>query len=115
MAADVVTLGLATVRDRLAAVNDGFGALLDAFEPEARVSFDRFRQEDLTGQEMMLRVVAVIAGRYTGATAGEDATRAKLLAPILHQNEAVAESFRRKRTVTDVNPNSGEDEPVPVG
>jgi len=114
LAADVVTLGLATVRDRLAAVNNEFGALLDAFEPDARVSFDRFRQEDLTGQEMMLRVVAVIAGRYNGATAGDDATRAKLLAPILHQNEAVAESFRRKRTVTDVNPNSGEDEPVPV-
>jgi hypothetical protein len=114
LAADVVTLGLATVRDRLAVVNEEFGTILDAFEPEARVSFDRFRQEDLTGQEMMLRVVAVVAGRYNGAAAGDDAMRAKLLAPILHQNAAVAESFRRKRAVTDVNPNSGEDEPVPV-
>lgn len=114
LAADIVTLGLAAVRDRLVAVNDEFGTILDAYEPEARMTFDRFRQEDLTGQEMMLRVVAVIAGRYNGATAGDDATRANLLAPILQQNAAVAESFRRKRSITDVNPNNGEDEPVPV-
>jgi hypothetical protein len=56
------------------------------------VTFKELRKEDLLGQEMMLRVVAAIAGRYNGSMDGQDATRAALLAPILQQNDAVAES-----------------------
>jgi hypothetical protein len=105
---DAVLIGLQPMRDRLVAVNQEFGKLLDAFEPASKVTFEELRKEDLLGQEMMLRVVAAIAGRYNGSKDGHDAKRASLLAPILEQNDAVGESYRRKRTITDVDPESGE-------
>jgi hypothetical protein len=105
---DAVLIGLQPMRDRLVAVNQEFGSLLDAFEPASKVSFEGLRKEDLLGQELMLRVVAAIAGRYTGSKDGDDAKRAALLAPILQQNDQVGESYRRKRTITDVDPDSGE-------
>lgn len=105
---DVVLIGLQPMRDRLVEVNKEFGDILDAFEAGARVTYDAWRNEDLLGQERMLRVVAYVAGKYNGAKDGDDAMREKLLAPILQQNEAVADTYRKRRAITDVDPDDGQ-------
>jgi len=105
---DAVLIGIGPMRDRLASVNKEFGEMLDAFQPETKISYDAWRTEDKLGQEKLLRVLAVIAGKYCGAKPGDDEMRTKLLAPILQQNDAVADTYRRRRPVTDVNPDSGE-------
>ncbi len=114
LADDVVLIGLAPMRDRLALVNKEFGQILDAFQPEVKVTYDAWRTEDRLGQEKLLRVVAVIAGKYCGARPGDDDMRTKLLAPILDQNDAVADTYRRRRPVTDIDPDNGEDVTPPA-
>jgi hypothetical protein len=104
---DVVLVGVAPMVDRLAQVNAEFGNLLDGFQPPAKVTFEQLRTQDLLGQELMLRVVASIAGRYNGHKAGDDDKRTALLSPILAQNQEVAETYRRKTRVSDVDPSTG--------
>jgi hypothetical protein len=104
---DVVLVGVAGMVDRLAQVNAEFGNLLDAFQPPAKVTVEELRTQDLLGQELMLRVVAFIAGRYNGHKAGDDDKRTALLGPSLAQNHEVAETYRRETRVSDVDPSTG--------
>ena len=106
-------LGLRPMVDRLRVVNGDLGGIIDEIKARAKVSFDEVRTSDSAGQTAMLRVVAAVAGRFNGSEPGDDDMRAKLLGPILEQNEKVGELYRRKSRVTDVDPNSGEvTEPV---
>jgi len=86
---------------------EGSTQILDAVQPETK-AYDAWGTEDALRQEKLLRVVVTTAGKYCGARPGDDETRTRLLAPVLQQNDAVAETYRRRRPVTDVHPDSGE-------
>ena len=114
LAEPIDLLGLRPMADRLRVVNEDLGKIIDEVKSRAKVSFDEVRTADAAGQLAMLQVVADILGRFKGREPGDDAMRAKLLGPILEQNEKVGELYRRRARVTDVDPESGEVTDPPV-
>ncbi|MFW5740463.1 MAG: hypothetical protein ACOC1F_08860 [Myxococcota bacterium] len=107
-------LGVRPMIDRLAVVNDEMGAIIDEVKTRAPVTWDDIKAADAAGQLAMLQVVAEIIGRFSGRKPGDDEMRAKLLAPILEQNDKVGELYRRRSKVTDVDPESGEENDPPI-
>jgi hypothetical protein len=111
MAKDVKTAGVEPIVTRIASVNTRFGALVDQRKSGSALAFSDVRDADASGELAFLQIVAVIVGRE----ARNDVQRARLLAPILAQNDEIAELHRRNRKVPDVDPNTGEvRDPVPT-
>lgn len=54
-------------------------------------------------------------GKHHARTPEGTAARLALLGPILRQNEAIGVSLRARRTPTDVNPETGEEQPNSPG
>jgi hypothetical protein len=104
---EVALLGLTSIVERLTLVTTEFGQLIDQNKPQRTVAYDKLRDAEVIGHDLMLRFVAAVAVRHNGAKPGDDAARASLLAPIVEQNEVVR-SLYRKRAVTDVDPETGE-------
>jgi hypothetical protein len=104
LAADVQAAGLEPIVARLAEVNTRFGQLLDQHKPQGGIAYEQLLQANADGELALLRIVAMLTGR----TAKDDAERARLLEPILQQNEQIAHSHRRSAKVPDVDPNTGE-------
>jgi ribosomal protein S15P/S13E len=97
-----------TPADRLVGLTDEFAQALEA--PQNRpVAFSEVRAARLQGQERMLRVAAKILGKFNGENPGDAEARQKLMTPIVDQNERIADYYRRKRPVPDIDPDSGED------
>ncbi len=63
--------------------------------------------------ELLLQAVAIILGKYPSDNDADLAGRAKLLAPIFRQNDAIRDYLRARRPVVDVNPETGEPEASP--
>lgn len=114
LAPAVKELGLGRLAKRLA---DLAGAYRDALDtpPPSLVAWGRVRAARAEGQGMLLEAVAIIVGKYHRRTPEGAGERALLLAPILRQQEAVAQYLKARRTVADVNPETGTDEPVVSG
>ena len=110
LAADVEKAGVLAIVQRLTDVNTRFGALLDKRNEESNLSYADVREADSEGQIKFYQIIAMLMGRE----AENDAERARLLAPILAQNEEIGELYRRRRAVPDVDPTTGEvTEPSP--
>jgi len=105
--ADVEVLGIRSMLDRLAAVVAEFGQLLDENKPQPTVTYEQIRKAEARGQTLMLQFVNGVCDKHDGEQPGGDAERARLLGPIVEQNEIVRELYR-KRAITDVNPDTGE-------
>ncbi len=105
LAADVQKIGLTPIVERLAVVNTRFGEVLDAHQGEAELRFDKVKQADDQGQRELVVIVATILGRE----ARNDAERARLLGPIYAQHDELAEKYRQRAKVTDVDPESGKE------
>ena len=86
-----------------------------AVEGGTKLSFDDVKAARAKGQSLMLEAVAMILGLYPSDSAADQAGRAKLLGPILKQNEAIREYLRARRAVEDVNPETGAPEPAQAG
>lgn len=111
----VTELGLTRLVKRLAKLAVDYRAAQEAPAAEI-VGYDKVRAARAVGQENILQAVAMILGLYPKSTPEHQASRAKLLAPILKQNEAIRLYLRSRRTVQDVNPETGEVDPnAPVG
>ena len=82
-------------------------------ETSREVSYDQVREARAVGQEAMLRVVAKILGDLPGSESQEALARQSLLGPVMNQNRRIAEAFSSRRPVTDVDPETGEEEPEP--
>jgi hypothetical protein len=110
---DLATLGVVPMISRLRTVNDSLGKLIDQSRAKSGVAWDTVQQSDTAGQQQLLQVVAAIVGRFSGRHPGDNDKRAALLEPILEQNEKVADMYRKRARVTDVDPETGkETEPV---
>ena len=113
--APVVTeLGLERLRDRLAGLAVQYRTALEKSDPETLV-FGKVRAARAEGQDLLLEAVAIILGKHHGKSAADMAARAELLAPILEQNEAIGALIRSRRSVTDVHPDTGAEEPEGAG
>lgn len=111
----VTELGLTRLVKRLTKLAVDYRAAQEAPTAET-VGWDKVRAARAAGQEDLLQAVAMILGLYPKSTPEHLATRANLLAPILKQNEAIRLYLRSRRTVQDVNPETGEVDPnAPVG
>jgi len=104
LAADVEKAGVGAIVLRLTDVNTRFGALLDKRNEASNLSYADVREADSEGQIKFFQIIAMLMGRE----AENDAERARLLGPILAQNEEIGELYRRRRTVPDVDPATGE-------
>ncbi len=80
--------------------------------PAKTTSFDEVKVSRTQGQTLMLQAVAMILGQYPSESDADVAGRRALLEPILKQNEAIRVYLRERRSVEDVNPTTGEIEPV---
>ena len=108
--ADVELAGVSGFVQKLADVNARFGELLDKREEASGLSYGDVKSAEEKGHVAFLQVVAMLVGRE----AENDAERARLLDPILKQNEAIGLMHKRRRNVPDVNPDTGEVTDPPV-
>ena len=83
--------------------------------PARTVTFDEVKAARQKGQNRLLQAVAMILGQYPSESETDVAGRRALLAPILKQNEAIRDYLRARRTVEDVNPETGEVVPAAPG
>jgi hypothetical protein len=111
MLTDVDTAGVRPIVDRIAQTNERFGKAIDKSKVHSGLTFAEVRDADAKGQLAFLRVFAIITGKH----ANNDDERARLLAPILRQNDEIGLLYRRNRKIPDVDPNTGEaTEPLPT-
>ncbi len=116
LASEVELLGIEREVQRM-------GQLVEAFEEELATAeanvttFDEVRE----ARELLHEYVAIVVGQVIAAYPSLDETatreRESLLAPLNDQQERVAADYRRRRRVTDVDPDTGEelqedDEPI---
>lgn len=107
----VKDLGLSRYATRLSKIGKDYDVALKA-TPEKGVDYSQVRAARQRSHEFLLEVVAMIIGRYPLTTDKHVATRQHLLAPILAQNEAIAVYLRSRRTIEDVDPETGETQPT---
>lgn len=103
----VKELGLTRQATRLTKLAIDYRAALEAPAPPA-LDFGSVRAARAEGQSLMLQTVAMIVGMFPKNSPEHVQGRTELLTPILKQNEAVGQYLRSRRTVEDVNPETGE-------
>lgn len=110
LASAVKDFGLVRLAKRL---SDLAGDYRDALEspPPSLLDWGKVRAARSEGQGLLLEAVAIILGKHHQRSAEGVAARMALLGPILQQNEAIGSYLRARRSVTDVHPETGHDDP----
>jgi hypothetical protein len=107
--ADVVSdLGLQRQVARLRALMEAYAEALLGL-PQALIEFKALRAERWLGHELMLGVVAQVLGLYHAPDPASVASREALLLPVRVQDQRVSEYLKRRRRVSDVDPDTGEE------
>jgi hypothetical protein len=114
LAPSVKELGLGRLLKRLAGLAVEYREALEA-PPPSLIAWGRVRAARAEGHGLLLEAVAIIVGKHHQRTPEGTAARLALLAPILKQNEAIGQYLRARRSVSDVNPDTGEEEPDSPG
>lgn len=102
----VKELGLVRLATRLADLAVVYRAAIGAPD-ESTLVFGDVRAARIEGQDRLLEAIALVLGRHHGKTAVDVAAREDLLGPILAQNEAIRAAMKARRSVVDVNPETG--------
>lgn len=110
----VKELGLGRLVKRLAELAERYRAALAAPAPET-LEFGNVRAARAKGQDLLLEAIALVLGRHHSSSPDDVAGRADLLGPILEQNAEIAAAFRGRRTIVDVNPETGQLDPKAPG
>ncbi len=109
---DLAALGIEPLVEQLDRLADQFEDALANYDRRP-VGWDEVREADERGQEAMLQVVVKVLGTYPTRSDEDVEARSELLEPILEQNARIGELHRNDRTVTDVDPETGEETPPP--
>jgi len=109
LAPTVTSLGLTLSVNRLVAVAAEYEAALAAVET---LEFGQVKAAREAGQDYLLRLTAKIIGTFDEPSGPIAENRAALLAPILKQNQAINDHIRARRSVPDVDPTTGEEQPA---
>jgi hypothetical protein len=113
LAGTVEKLGSIKLVKRLTKLTSEFRAELET-EPATRIIFDQVRAARARGQRNMLQAVAIIIGRYHGDSQEHVSKRDILLSPIMRQSDEIGAYMKSRRTILDVDPETGEPEPLPA-
>jgi hypothetical protein len=106
-------LGIEPLVDQLDRLADQFADALANYD-ERPVGWDEVRAANEHGQEAMLQAIVKVLGTYPTQKKEDVEARSKILGPIREQDERIAELHRNEQTISDVDPESGE-ENVPPG
>ncbi len=101
-------MGLDDFTDGLVTANSRFRAALKT-ETSPATTYDEVRAANALGQERLLRILARILGDHADINPEADEARARLLDPILEQNEKIGAYLRQNRTPPDVDPRTGDE------
>ncbi|MCG8421655.1 MAG: hypothetical protein MJE77_27360 [Proteobacteria bacterium] len=102
----VVDLGLERPTRRLAALTEEYRAALEAGDTH---DFDTVCAARTRGQTYLLETVALIVGRfYRNDDPVHAARRDVLLRPIVEQNNAIRDYLNARRTIRDIDPETGQ-------
>ncbi|RAL20620.1 hypothetical protein DL240_16445 [Lujinxingia litoralis] len=104
----VDALGLGRAVERLRRLTGEFKAELDR-DRDPGVSFDQVRAARHQLHEVTCSVLIGILYHLDAGDASSAALRARILEPLLDQQERVAQAYSRHRSPTDVNPETGEE------
>lgn len=110
----VKELGLGSFTQRIGKLNEQYREA-QRQTPADVVDFSEVRAARQRGQELLLEVVVMIAGRFPLGTSAHVGARQALLGPVFRQHEAIRSYLRLRRSVPDVNPETGEDEAPGAG
>jgi hypothetical protein len=111
LALQVARFGLARLVQRLAAVSAQYH---EALHIEEKLDFTTVRAARDQGQLYLLQIVAMIIGTFPLETPEHVDARGRLLAPILEQDAAVRAYRRGRRSVPDMDPDTGEIDELPA-
>jgi hypothetical protein len=75
------------------------------------VAFGDVRAARIKGQDLLLEAMAMVIGRHHSGSPEDMAARSDLLGPILEQNDAIGVALKGRRSVVDVNPETGAADP----
>jgi len=79
------------------------------------LDFGKVKAARATGQNYLLRIVAKVLGTFDQPTGVHAEKRSALLGPVMAQNAAISEYIRARRSVPDLDPQSGEEQPAEDG
>lgn len=96
--------GIRPLIEQLRIEHDAFAAALQARDSSKRPTWKQVRAARAHGQELYLQVVARIVVMF----ADDVDTRNALLDPIYQQNQRIKDYRRQRRSVAEVDPESGE-------
>jgi hypothetical protein len=112
-AATIDQLGLGRFVQRITQINEEYRAAQQ--EPASGgPNGSDVRAARARTQEFLLEVVSLVIGQFPLAEKKDIEARQKLLGPILVQNDAIGAYLRARRSVEDVNPDTGEVQPAPT-
>ena len=106
----VKDLGLGRLVKRLADLAVVYRASQLA-QPEEALAFSNVRVARIKGQDLLLEAIAIVIGKHHSSSAEDVAARSDLLGPILEQNDAIGAALKGRRSVVDVNPDTGAADP----
>jgi hypothetical protein len=104
-------LGLNRHVDRIRKINEEYRAEQQATKADGPNNGD-VRAARARIQDHLHEVMALIIGKFPYAKDADVEARQKLLGPILRQQDAIGAYLRSRRTVEDVDPDTGEVQPT---
>src|SRR5690606_28997816 len=113
LAKHVQALGLTPLVKQLGEVRRAFHDALQSDDTD-RITYDEVVGAENVAQETLSQLVVLIAAKYRKSDVASTQRRGQLLAPIIEQNERIVEARRRRRAVTDVDPETGEEQEVTI-
>lgn len=108
----VAGFGLTRLIGRMQEVAEKYRNLLTA-PMQTEVKFADVKAARAEGQSMLLQALALALAKYPSDSDADKAGREALMGPILRQNEAIGQYLKSRRTVPDVDPDTGAEEPSP--
>lgn len=103
----VMEFGLKRMIGHITDLATEYRKLLDT--PVDGLKFGAVKEARAKGQNLMLQAMAMIAGRHPSESDADRAGRQALMGPILRQNDAIGQHLKARRSVPDVNPETGEE------
>ncbi|MRG97175.1 hypothetical protein [Polyangium spumosum] len=103
----VQKLGLDVHAARIAKLAQKYDEVLKSTDD---LDFGAVKAARAAGQNYLLRIVVKVLGTYDEPTGDHAEKRAKLLAPVVKQNEAIRQHIRARRSAPDVDPKTGEEQ-----
>ncbi len=109
---EVAALNLEDWVERIRELTGEYGAELGRHKVKG-ISYSDIRDAETECQERLCQLVARVMGDFNDRSDAHSQVRSRLLAPIVMQDNAIADANRRSRRVADLDPDTGVEQDVP--